>query len=708
MRTHISMDAAVLAAFLFCITVGAPLNAVAGAGDCGQPVSTGQTPTASDALSILSTAVGSSSCETCVCDADGSGAITATDSLLILNIAVGLGSGLFCEPCVAPRVDLEGGGVASWTAVALSAAAGGTVELDGALLEVPPGALSEDAELGLSALPVDSFAIPAGDGARGGQIPLSTNAFLITADRDVTLFDALTLTLPFDPGAIPAGVAPEHLRVAAAANGYLVPQGMPMIADTVGGSISFEIDAPEILKGAETQSSSAPVLGAGVPFPDIVTESLRELPDPPGPAGLVPSLHWQTYLATVDDLDGLVEKSEPWLSTRTAHFDIRFREGTVDFGAASRIGVALEDAWTVLVDGDGFSLPNEFDLDGLYTVFVDDFDDHAAVGEWEDSGVVDGFTLPGSGLVEGASYVNVDASEDEWPSIAVHEFFHALQYGALSDAGASANFIEAFDAGSGWLWEGATAALSGRLIFGAGSPRRNDFVSEEMPQRRSIWSLVEEDPPDTAQEFFVYLEKSVGDTSFYRPIFESLAADIDLPATPTARFVTAVEKGLADAESDETLEEAWSGFVFDRAIGSPNLYNATFGLLKAEEIVGLTADGAVVSRLKQIPPLSYYLFKYLVPGVEPQNEQTDLRRDVELRFKAFGTDVDKLPIWLHSIPAVAGFPQQVSIDEDGEEVVVRIEDYRNAFPKQLFLVVGNAGTEEGLEVALEFIGSLVE
>jgi hypothetical protein len=702
------MDAAFLAAFLICSAVVAPLRAAAGTGDCGQPVSSGPTPTASDALSILSTAVGSAGCEICVCDADGSGAITATDSLLVLNVAVGLGSGLFCESCVAPRVDLEGGAIGSWTAVAIAAAAGGTIELDGARLEIPPGALSEDAELGLSALSVDSFAIPPEDGARGGQIPLSTNAFLITADRDVALFDKLSLTLSFDPLAVPSGVGPEHLRVAAMANGYLVPQGMPAVADTVGGSIRFEIDAPELLKGAATQSSSAPVLGAGVPFPDMASESLRELPNPPGPAGLVPALHWQTYLATVDDRAGLVETSEPWLSTRTAHFDIRFREGRVDFGAASRIGVALEGAWTALVDGDGFSLPNRFDLDGLYTIFVDDLDDHAAVAKPQDGRTLDGFTLPGSGLVEGASYVNVDAPEDEWPSIAVHEFFHALQYGALSRAAASDNFIEAFDPGSSWLWEGSTAALSGRLLFGAGSPHRNDFVTEEMPQRRSIWSLEEADPPDAAQEFFVYLEKSVGDTSFYRPIFERLAADIDLPATPTERVVAAVENGLADAGYDETLGDAWGGFVFDRAIGSPNLYNSTFGLLKADEIVGLTADGAVVNRLKQIPPLSYYLFKYLVPGVKPQNEQTDLRRDVELRFRAFGTDVDTLPIWVNSIPAVAGLPLQVAVDEDGEEVVVRIEDYRNAFPKQLFLIVGNAATEESVEVALEFVGALVE
>jgi len=55
--------------------------------------------TASDALFILSAAVGAQTCELCICDADGSGGIFATDALLTLQFAVDLPVTLQCPPC---------------------------------------------------------------------------------------------------------------------------------------------------------------------------------------------------------------------------------------------------------------------------------------------------------------------------------------------------------------------------------------------------------------------------------------------------------------------------------------------------------------------------------------------------------------------------------------------------------------------------------
>lgn len=57
--------------------------------DCGQPVSKGASPTASDALATLKTAVGVLTCDLSVCDVDNSKAITAGDALRILKVAVG-------------------------------------------------------------------------------------------------------------------------------------------------------------------------------------------------------------------------------------------------------------------------------------------------------------------------------------------------------------------------------------------------------------------------------------------------------------------------------------------------------------------------------------------------------------------------------------------------------------------------------------------
>ncbi len=75
-------------------------SANAAPGDCGQPASTGADPTATDALVVLRTAVGSESCVVCVCDVDSSGTTTASDALLVLKSAVGSPVSLTCVACV--------------------------------------------------------------------------------------------------------------------------------------------------------------------------------------------------------------------------------------------------------------------------------------------------------------------------------------------------------------------------------------------------------------------------------------------------------------------------------------------------------------------------------------------------------------------------------------------------------------------------------
>ena len=55
--------------------------------------------TASDALFVLQTAVGSETCEACVCDVDGSGTIAASDALITLKKAVGQEVTLSCPAC---------------------------------------------------------------------------------------------------------------------------------------------------------------------------------------------------------------------------------------------------------------------------------------------------------------------------------------------------------------------------------------------------------------------------------------------------------------------------------------------------------------------------------------------------------------------------------------------------------------------------------
>jgi hypothetical protein len=55
--------------------------------------------TASDALFTLKTAVGTQTCELCLCDVDQSGSVAATDALIVLKFAVGQNVELSCAAC---------------------------------------------------------------------------------------------------------------------------------------------------------------------------------------------------------------------------------------------------------------------------------------------------------------------------------------------------------------------------------------------------------------------------------------------------------------------------------------------------------------------------------------------------------------------------------------------------------------------------------
>jgi hypothetical protein len=68
------------------------------AGTCADPNYTGST-SASDALIALNAAVGIGSCPRCACDLDNGGTVTASDALAILKTAVGLAATLACPEC---------------------------------------------------------------------------------------------------------------------------------------------------------------------------------------------------------------------------------------------------------------------------------------------------------------------------------------------------------------------------------------------------------------------------------------------------------------------------------------------------------------------------------------------------------------------------------------------------------------------------------
>jgi hypothetical protein len=66
--------------------------------ECGDATDDGLV-TATDALIALLTSTGSTNCDECVCDADGSGETTASDALLVLRVSIGLPHDLACASC---------------------------------------------------------------------------------------------------------------------------------------------------------------------------------------------------------------------------------------------------------------------------------------------------------------------------------------------------------------------------------------------------------------------------------------------------------------------------------------------------------------------------------------------------------------------------------------------------------------------------------
>ena len=77
-----------------------PTVSPAATGDCGQPVTNGTAPGASDCLGILQHAVGVEICShNCLCDVDGSGAVVATDADICLQRVVRLDVELVCQAC---------------------------------------------------------------------------------------------------------------------------------------------------------------------------------------------------------------------------------------------------------------------------------------------------------------------------------------------------------------------------------------------------------------------------------------------------------------------------------------------------------------------------------------------------------------------------------------------------------------------------------
>ncbi|HYC53422.1 MAG TPA: CAP domain-containing protein [Candidatus Binatia bacterium] len=118
-----------LCSSLFLLLVASAVGAEQG--DCGQPASSGDGPVASDALSTLRSAVGSGTCELCVCDVTGNGSIAASDALTILKAAVGQDTEMNCPPCATTTTSTTTSSTTSTTTSTTTTTLGEPPDLEG-------------------------------------------------------------------------------------------------------------------------------------------------------------------------------------------------------------------------------------------------------------------------------------------------------------------------------------------------------------------------------------------------------------------------------------------------------------------------------------------------------------------------------------------------------------------------------------------------
>jgi len=514
-----------------------------------------------------------------------------------------------------PNVEFEYGTVTQVGSQVVDSQNGGTVGVGGALLTVGPDVLSESAELSLYAISVPTRDLDAGDGAYGGQTLLSDSSYVIGVDRDVTLNGPITLTLPIDTARLPATVSLDQLHVSALNGGFVIPQGTPDSFDAAAGTLTFSFTPQSLLKDFSHQAIVDPPLAAGFSFLAIATAKLTAI------AGVAASLLLNPVLATIDDL-----QSDGYTTYETTHFNITYRGSHVSASHVQAMGSALEDAYYLFVSDMQFSLPNLVDLDGQYTVYLDDF----KKDKWFDTigaTSADGLTLPGSSLFEGACYVNNAKPSDKWTTTAVHEYFHALQYGALLSL--TPNFLHtAIYKESGWLFEGSATVLSGRVVNGnCVAPARDTQLGTHLGQGQSLFDPEQIPAPDVAQDFFYYLEKVYGNTDFYRPMFENLGMELgsSMPTSVAAADKVARESDPGGAAS---LADDWYRFVKDMAIDN----SAEYGTINAGTRKKLNGTVTSVTRSQKLPPLSYYILDVDVEKLDDSQPAYNQPQNVQLKI----------------------------------------------------------------------------
>lgn len=485
------------------------------------------------------------------------------------------------------------------TSVAIDPAAGGEVVLGGARLTVPPGALAASTTFTMWQLDVPD----APGGVSADQRRLFEHAYGFGVDKAVTVAAPLVLSLPVDGSRVGSAIPQDRLHVSSALGGFLVPQEFPVALDTSTASLVVTLDVPELTPGAMA-SAGAPQ-AAGVPLLAVLASLARI-----GVAAGVAAPQVQALGATLD------EAQPEWAhdTLETPHFIIRYQRGVADVADVQPVADALERAHALYAGpgGLGFALPNAWNPDGRYAIYIDDFDLHAWPGLTSEA---DGVTLPGSTLIEGASYVNTNKDPSIWPITAAHEYFHAVTWGIVGQwTPNSLNML--LNPRSGWLFEGTAAAISARVVHGAGTAPARDPAQMGIPTLVSVDDAAIVTPADRAQDFFFHLERAYGNADFYPLLFEGLSTDVMGAATAAARAVDRAlnRHGATTGVGPQGLSPAWRSFVEDYVFTSPEAYGN-----RAEPSNARTrldeCPGSQGYR-QGLPALSYEYNRFVIPALE--------------------------------------------------------------------------------------------
>ena len=565
---------------------------------------------------------------------------------------------------------------------------GGTVEHDGARLIIPPDCLDESATITLATTTLPSQALPDDDGALLGRKALSDRGFVIMSDKDLSLSEPLVLHLPVNPDLIPGGTPLSDIELSTDIGGFLIPQGSVDEVNLAEGYVAITLD-PDLLSAQSNNQLIGYPQALSTPFLVIV-----------GLLATTP-LTLNPIIATLDDINLL-----RFTTRRTTHFTVHYRADLMSEGQVSILLGYLERSYLFFVEELGFALPNRWNGDDRYTVVFDDLNEHVLLKVVKGGDIPDGFTLPGSSLFEGASYVNILQPADEVITTAIHEYFHAVQYGALTNI-FTANFAnKKLNSQSQWLFEGSANIMSGRIFYGSvTNASRDTSLQHRLKPGLSLFEPSQDsaDPAeDVAQDFFFFIEKQLGNIDFYRPAFASIAPN---PLDSRERAVRALDEVLKQLTSGTwDMSTGWKAFVPDYLIDNPSQY----ATLKIAESVILNPNGSRFSTSIYLPPLSYWVLEIGIPKLEKDSNGIILPNqlkelEIETSLSSSGGSVN--------IELVDTLSPDHSLRESVADASIpkthSYPGYRGEGRKNLFVVISNSAVGTTVDATLNVSARLV-